>query len=42
MIRIAIVEDEQQCRELLENYINQYAKEQFCEISVRFFEDGDV
>lgn len=41
MIRIAIVEDEQQCRELLENYINQYAKEQFCEISVRFFEDGD-
>ena len=41
MIRLAIVEDEQQYRDLLENYINQYAKEHFCEISVRFFTDGD-
>lgn len=41
MLQIAIVEDEKSYRDLLESYLNQYAKEHFLEIHTVFFEDGD-
>ena len=41
MLQIAIVEDEKSYRDLLESYLNQYAKEHFLEIHAVFFEDGD-
>lgn len=36
MLQIAIVEDEKSYRDLLESYLNQYAKEHFLEIHTVF------
>lgn len=40
MIRIAIVEDEDSCREQLEDYIRRYEKEQNRVFQITLFEDG--
>ncbi len=40
MIRIAIVEDEEKCRELLENHAKRFAREEPAELEITAFSDG--
>lgn len=40
MLRVAIVEDESECREVLKDMIGRYSKEQQKQIQIREFSDG--
>ena len=42
MLKIAVVEDQQETRECLCSYIRQYAQEQGIQVEVLPFEDGAV
>lgn len=41
MIRVAIVEDEPECRQQLEAYLNKYGRERGIEFHIRQFPNGD-
>ena len=40
MIRVAVVEDEQEGRDVLNRYLGQYQKERGCEFQISLFQDG--